>query len=379
MRQSSPTPRRALQALCALLFVAALPAVALAKRDVGAAVSRDLLKPWVERYERTSKVARSRQQGKRPDGYAMRVFMLERELTDMIQYVNARKDLTRGERQVVSSDIRSWFGRLQHSYTTLQSTMRAQTEANHPGSTGTTKVERARVKGQPTDLYAPSYHTKQPLSKAEQRRRYESIVAKRQLQHPGRAPYLPLTRKNLLAVPSGELREVTVTQGGNVRMTSFAKHADVNGGGRAQSAGGFKVYWGREAGKKVPLLVPLSNWSGTYQPDMASVAPTVSRRLRNMGIPDNVVVYTANEAVSPKMFEILQQGRGIDKAVAKARGARLERIADKRGRAFSKQWNQAISSHTVKRNSAFRHRGPNAKRNSVLRYRARRPVIYRRR
>lgn len=295
-------------------------------------LSKQLLGAWDQRYAAVGRTAGSMLASDRPDRYAMRVYLLERELVDMLQFVDRSQGVTPRQREVVSRDIISRLGQLQHSYTTIQSTMRAQQEAAAPGGTGGTLVQPVTTRKGTVDAYHPS-----------KGKRLQDVRAKRAKEHPGEDPYFCLNRKTIKDVKSGELLEFGAMLGGQLRVTRFAKHLDVCGGNPAQSSGGTKIFWSESSKRRKAILAYGSNWSGTYQSNMATLADTLLPRFDKLGIDRNVVVFTGSMPLSTKMYETLLETRGMDKKVVKQRCALLERAADVRTKRFEQSWSAAIA------------------------------------
>jgi hypothetical protein len=130
------------------------------------------------------------------------------------------------------------------------------------------------------------------------------------------------------------------------------------GGREVRSAGAIKIFWGKGTnGKQEPMLVLVSNWSGTYQPDMGSVASTMMTRLRNLGVPQDRIVLTPAMPLEPKVYEVLLQARAVPNA--SELGAKLRLNAQTTARTDRARWSKSFgTAPTAMR--AVRSKSPSA-------------------
>ena len=318
-----------------------------------------LFDPWGSRYERVAKVAASTLRSKTPEAHARRLYLLERELVDLILFVDRRKDLQSAQRRALIDEAVHHLGQLQWGWVSTQNEMRARVEAQKQGSTGTTLVRRVdrKIDQAPYDLYYPSYRQHTFLSDAEMDARYREARAAHDKAHPGKVPAEALTAETLAKVQTGELIEWVAPEEGPSKVTRHAKHVVAADGKPVRSDGGLRLYWSsrrerarnEKTGKRTPLFGVLGFWSGTYQPDGISPVPTMQAELRALGIPRRRLIATPNMPVSTKMYEVLLESGGMDSKAAKARARRLERAADRRATYLHGKWTRALRDRDPRR------------------------------
>lgn len=341
-------------ALTTILFVAPVQAQHLGGKVESAASSnkdavRALVDPLIDRYAEIGKLAGSTMRSGEPDAYAADLFLLEHNLVNLLTYVPNAKGLTDAQKQQVTSEVRSLLGQVQWNYRSLLEEMRNRTEKSSPGTSGTTLVEpTTNGDGTANDVYYPSFKGTTKLTKAEQARRYEALRQKHEEKYPGEKPHFRLNKSTLDGIQSGELLEWVETPGGQIRVTRNAKHAVVAGGRQVRSAGALKIFWGKGAsGKQEPVLVLVSNWSGTYQPDMGSVAGSMMSRLRTLGVPQDRIVITPAMPLEPKVYEVLLASRKV--ANAPELGEKLRLDAQKTARGDRARWAKSFGSSATTR------------------------------
>jgi hypothetical protein len=315
----------------------------------------ELVDRLVERAHRATGTASSTLKARKPERYAAAMLQVEHELVNLLDYVGSATHLPREEREVALGRLRALISQLAWNYNSVLTEMRARQETNRPGSTGRTVAQPERHPNGPRDLYVPSFHSDRSFSRAERRRLYEQLRDEHRQQHPDeKRPYFSLNRQSLKEIKHGELLEWVAMPGGQLRLTRNAKHVVTAGGHDVASAGSLKIFWDQEAlkeGKRVPALVLVSNWSGTYQPDMSSVHRTMVRRLRHLGISVDRIVLVPNMPTESKTFEAMLGARGFPKAKTRSEGRKLMRSVQERTGRERAAWERILGSHAGRSSS----------------------------
>lgn len=340
-----------------------------AEQTENVSLNTKLFQPWKTKYMALTSTAASALQSKNPENYAGQLHLLEVELVQLLKLSATDKTLSQAQRQSATTEARALLTQLQWNYPSLQGEMRTRFEAASPGKSGAQLVSRkATQDGRKVDVFSPSFKQSKRLSAAKQAELSNKLIAEHKAEHPGKSIHQQLTSATVPFVKSGELLEwVVVPNGkkavanadgshGELRVTRNAKHVVTSGGQDTLAAGSLKVIWHPDH-PGVPekaLAVFASNWSGTFQPDMASLQTTMVNRLTNLNFPLDRIVLTTTMPLEPKLYEILLGMRKSKTKVTKSL-ARLALRADRVKAATVTQWKQTVKSSSTSPATPAKH------------------------
>lgn len=327
----------------------------------GMALQAELFKPWKTKYEKLTRTAASALQSKKPGNYAGQLHLLEVELVHLMKLAASDNKLTPQQQSMATQEARTLLTQIQWSYPSLQTEMRNRFEAAAPGKSGGQIVTRAGGKGKnAVDVFYPSFHSKKKLPQAVQDKLSRDLIEKHKAEHPNTPIHQPLTKGTVGSISSGELLEwvqvpksgkknAKVVDGGELRITRNAKHVVTSGGQETLAAGSLKVIWHPQhiGVPEKAIAVFVSNWSGTFQPDIASLEGTMIARLTKLGFNRTNLILTTTMPLEPKIYETFLSMRK-SKAKVKLSLTRMAKRAERIKLTATNQWNKVVQKSTPK-------------------------------
>lgn len=306
-----------------------------ALRDV---LDNHILEPWLLQLEEASGTAATDIRSHRIARYAAQLYIVEKRLVSHLETLAEHAVLSDEAFDTVRAKVIPLLGRLQWNYPSLIEAMRSMADKRNPGRSGATEVHRhERYVGTPgggvvlpIDIYEPTWLSEQTLTPAQKTAAYEKAVATYRAKH---GPDAPLYHSLVDVVNnrmSGHIFEWVVMPTDEVRATPDGKHALMAEGGGVTAAGGSRVFKRtRRDGSPQSYLALVSNWTGTYQSDMATTTKFIPKLAEATALEETAVVLTPAMPMSPRTFENILVASGLPKDKARRAGAQLVKHANR--------------------------------------------------
>jgi hypothetical protein len=301
-------------------------------------LDRHVVQPWLLQLDEASSTAATDIRGRRLARYAAQLYIVERRLVSHVETLAEHAILDDSTFDAIHGKLVALLGRLQWNYPSVLEGMRREMERNNPGRSGGTEVHRAdRYVGTPgggimipTDIYEPTYLTDKTLTPTQKAEAYEKIKAAFLAKHGPEYPLHEPLGKVVEDRFSGHIFEWVVMPNEEVRATADGKHALMAEGGGVLAAGGSRVWKrSRQNGDEHRYMALISNWTGTYQSEMAATTQFVQHLYKAAGVAETNVIFTPSMPMSTRTFENILVANGLPKDKARRAGAQLVRHANR--------------------------------------------------